>query len=161
MPISTSTAEQYTATADEYNDDFKEYKEKFGKLSDDDKLATLWYIYEGLGDERVENPDDNKESDSSSDLYNQLKDKSQDDQLQFMRDVLSGSSNDLTGKYNELSDTTKIALWYRLGQGMAENSVVNVPSDYNLSEEGKELVSSMNSNSFEQSYIFMRDVIVG
>ena len=160
MSISTSTAEKSQHDASDYTDDFKAYKEKFNKLSGDDKLATLWYIYEGLGDERIENPDDNKESDSSSELYNQLKDKSQDDQLQFMRDVLSGTENDLTGQYNELSDTTKIALWYRLGDGMVSDSVVNVPSDYTLSDEGKDLVSKMNANSFEQSYIFVRDVLV-
>ncbi len=161
MPISTSTADQSKHDASDYTDDFAEYKEQFGKLSADDKLTTLYKIYDGLGDSRIENPDDNKESDSSSELYNQLKDKSQDDQLQFMRDALSGSDNALTGQYNELSDTTKIALWYRLAQGMDKNDVVGLPSDYSLSDEGKDLVSKMNSNSFEQSYIFVRDVVVG
>lgn len=161
MPISTSTADKSQHDAADYTDDFKEYKEQFGKLSDDDKLATLYEIYGGLGDSRIENPDENKESDSSLELYNQLKDKSQDDQLQFMRDVLSGSSNDQMSQYNELTDTTKVALWYRLAQGMDKNNVVGLPSDYSLSDEGKDLVSKMNDNSFEQSYIFVRDVIVG
>ncbi|MGC1308224.1 MAG: orange carotenoid protein N-terminal domain-containing protein [Phormidesmis sp.] len=138
-----------------------EYKQIFDSLSADDKLATLWYVYDGLGDERIENPDDNKESDSSSELYNQLKDKSNDEQLQFMRDVLSGESNNLTSSYSKLSETTKIALWYRLGQGMAEGSVIQVPSDYSLSDKAKELVEEINNISFEDSYVFVRNAIVG
>ncbi|MEM8502594.1 MAG: orange carotenoid protein N-terminal domain-containing protein [Cyanobacteria bacterium P01_D01_bin.1] len=139
----------------------EEYKQQFDALSADEKLATLWYVYDGIGEERLENPDDNKESDSSSDLYNQIKGKSEEEQLQFMRDVLSGESNDLTNAYNNLSNTTKVALWYRLGQGMAEGSVIQVPSDYDLSDQAKQLVQSVNDINFEQSYIFVRDAIVG
>lgn len=139
----------------------EEYKQQFDGLSADEKLATLWYVYEGLGEERLENPDDNKESDSSLDLYNQIKGKSEEEQLQFMRDVLSSESNDLTNAYSNLSNTTKIALWYRLGQGMAEGSVIQVPSDYDLSDTAKQLVQSVDALSFEQSYIFVRDAIVG
>lgn len=144
-----------------YNDDvFEQYKTQFKSLNDDDKLAALWYIYRGLGENAIENPDDNKEMDSSLELYDKVKAKSEEEQLQFMRNILSGTSNDLTSAYGELTSTTKIALWYRLGQGMAENAVVNVPSDYSLSDEAKELVGKLNDNSFEQSYIFLRDVLI-
>ena len=126
------------ATASDYTETQTEYKQKFDALGADEKLATLWYVYDGLGEERIENPDENKESDSSSELYNQIKEKSQEEQLQFMRDVLSGESNDSTSAYSDLSDTTKIALWYRLGQGMEEGSVIQVPSDYDLSDDAKQ-----------------------
>ncbi|EDX84507.1 Orange carotenoid protein, N-terminal domain protein [Synechococcus sp. PCC 7335] len=149
------------ATAADYTTSQKEQKQRFDALSADEKLATLWYVYEGLGEERLENPDDNKESDSSSDLYNQIKEKSKEEQLQFMRDVLSGEGNDLTNAYNNLSNTTKIALWYRLGQGMAKGSVIQVPGDYSLSNDAQQLVSAINEMSFEQSYLFVRDAIVG
>lgn len=149
------------ATTADYTTSQKEQKQQFDALSVDEKLATLWYVYEGIGEERLENPDDNKESDSSSDLYNQIKGKSKEEQLQFMRDVLSSEDNDLTNAYNNLSNTTKIALWYRLGQGMAEGSVIQVPDDYDLSNDAKKLVGAINEMSFEQSYLFVRDAIVG
>lgn len=149
------------ATAADYTKAQTEYKQQFDALNADEKLATLWYVYEGIGEERLENPDENKESDSSSDLYGQIKEKPQEDQLQFMRDVLSGESNNLTKAYNDLSDTTKIALWYRLGQGIAEGSVIQVPSDYDSSDQAKQLVDAINAISFEQTYIFVRDAIVG
>ena len=109
----------------------------------------------------LENPDANKEADSSSELYNKLSEKPAEEQLQFMRDVLSENNNPLISEYSKLSNTTKIALWYRLGQGMADGSVVSVPSDYTLSALAKELVNKFNSIDFEQRYIFMRNVILG
>lgn len=158
MAINTEVKDSSTT---EYKGTLSDSLKKFQSLSGDDKLAVLWRLYEGLGEDSIENPDDNKESDNSSDLYNQLKGKSEDDQLQFMRDVLSGESNDHTSAYSELSNTTKIALWYRLGQGMAEGSVIQVPDDYSLSSEAEELVSALDEIEFELKYNFMRDVLLG
>ncbi len=138
----------------------EQYKEQFQQLDADQQLAALWYVYESLGETIIENPDDNKESDSSTELYGRLKSKSNDEQLQFMRDVLSGQDNNLTSAYAKLSNTTKVALWYRLGEGMAEGSVVQVPSDYQLSNPAQELVSSISEIDFEQRYIFIRDVLL-
>lgn len=158
MSIKTEVQDSKT---EGYEGKLSDIEGKFQSLGGDDKLAVLWYIYDGLGETTIENPDDNKESDNSSDLFNQLKDKSEDEQLQFMRDVLSGESNDSTSAYSELSDTTKIALWYRLGQGMAQGSVIQVPGDYSLSGDAQEVVESINAIGFEQKYNFMRNVIVG
>lgn len=158
MPISTEVKDSKT---EGYEGKLSDIQNKFQALGGDDKLAVLWYLYDGLGETTIENPDDNKESDNSSDLFNQLKDKSQDDQLQFMRDVLSGESNDSTKAYQDLSNTTKIALWYRLGQGMAQGSVTQVPGDYSLPSDAKEVVDSLNAIDFEQKYNFMRNVLLG
>ncbi|MGB3767764.1 MAG: orange carotenoid protein N-terminal domain-containing protein [Phormidesmis sp.] len=158
MTINTEVKDSKT---EGYEGKLSGIEEKFQPLSGDDKLAVLWYVYDALGETTIENPDDNKESDSSSDLFGQLKNKSKDDQLQFMRDVLSGESNDATSAYQNLSNTTKVALWYRLGQGMAEGSVVQVPSDYNLPDEAQSVVSSLSEIDFEQKYNFIRNVLLG
>ena len=138
-----------------------QYKQQFQQLDADQRLAALWYIYDSLGETTIESPDDNKESDSSVALYDKLKAASKDEQLQFMRDVLSERSNDLTNAYAKLSNTTKVALWYRLGEGMSKGSVVQVPADYQLSGSAKDLVSKLSEIDFEQRYIFIRDVLLG
>lgn len=158
MPINTEVQDSKT---EGYEGKLSDIEEKFQALGGDDKLAVLWYLYDALGETTIENPDDNKESDNSSDLYKQLADKSKDDQLQFMRDVLSGESNDATSAYKNLSNTTKVALWYRLGQGMAEGSVIPVPDDYSLPSEAQGVVSSLSAIDFEQKYNFMRNVLLG
>lgn len=154
-----TTSERSNTT--EHKSAFPELEGQFSDLSTDDQLAVLWKVYQGLGETTIENPDDNKESDNSSDLYNQLKDKSQDDQLQFMRDVIDGNSNDHTNAYQALSNTTKVALWYRLGQGMSEGNVVQVPSDYKLSDEAQQVANTIGAINFDQQYIIMRDTILG
>ena len=158
MSISTEVKNSKT---EGYEGKLSDLQEKFQSLGGDDKLAVLWYLYDGLGETTIGNPDDNKESDNSSDLFNQLKEKSNDDQLQFMRDVLAGESNDSTKAYSNLSNTTKVALWYRLGKGMAAGSVTQVPGDYSLPGEAKEVVDSLNAIDFEQKYNFMRNVLLG
>ena len=137
-----------------------DYVQRFKSCSADEKLAILARLYHHIGEERIENPDDNKESDSSLELYNKLKGQSNDQQLQFMRDVVSNESNDLTSEYNQLSDTTKIATWYRLAQGMTDNSVVDVPDDYQLTGDAEEIARNIGSISFEQCYIFVRDALL-
>lgn len=158
MPINTEVQNSKT---EGYEGVLSDLQGKFQSLGSDDQLAVLWYAYDGLGETTVGDPDDNQESDSSSDLFNQLKDQSKDDQLQFMRDVLARKSNDNTKAYGDLSNTTKIALWYRLGQGMAKGSVVPVPDDYSLPSEAQEVVKSLNEIDFEQKYNFIRNILLG
>ncbi|MEL6351602.1 MAG: orange carotenoid protein N-terminal domain-containing protein [Cyanobacteria bacterium J06627_28] len=148
------------ATATQPRHGLSDYVQRFKACSADDKLAILARLYHHIGEERIENPDENKESDSSLALYNKLKEKHQTEQLQFMRDVVSNESNALTIEYNQLSDVTKIATWYRLGQGMTDRSVVDVPNDYQLSEDAEEIARNIGSISFEQCYIFVRDVLL-
>ena len=136
------------------------YKEQFEGLSTDDKLAVLYYMYKGLGEETIEKPDDNKESDSSLELYNTLKGQSEDEQLQFMKDALSDANNDHSDEYNQLSNTTKTALWYRLAQGMDNDNIVDIPGDYELSGEAKELADKLQQIDFEQIYIVTRDFLL-
>lgn len=160
----TQTAQQKQSGQPHY---LAEYVSDFNRLGGDSKLAALWSIYDGIGEHRIANPDENQAEDNASDLYATLSQKPQAEQLQFMRDVLaekpgnSSQSTDSIDEYNRLSNTSKIALWYRLGQGMEKNSVVQVPSDYELSEAAKSLVKRLNAIDFEQKYIFMRDVLLG
>ena len=155
----SSTIESTNTT--EHKSAFGDIETKFCALDADDKLAVLWQVYDGLGESVIEDPDDNQESDSSSDLYGQLAGKSKDDQLQFMHDVISGNNNDQTGAYSKLSNTTKVALWYRLGKGMSEGDVVQVPGDYKLSDKAQDVATDICAINFDQKYIIMRDTILG
>lgn len=148
------------ATTTEPRHGLANYVHKFKGCSADEKLAILWRIYNHIGGERIENPDDNKESDSSLALYNKLKGKSNDEQLQFMRDVVSNNSNDLTNEYSQLSETTQVAIWYRLAQGMSGGDVVPMPEDFTLSGEAQEVADNISAISFEQCYVFMRDALL-
>lgn len=147
MPVTTTLPEQYTET--------------FSRLSTDDKLAVLWYVYEAISREsRLEDPNNNTAPDNSSDLFDRIKGISQDDQLQLMRDLLEEKETDLTRAYYQLSNTTRIAFWYQLGQGMENSEVIGMPEDYELSADAKELVSELTATGFEQQYVFMRSALL-
>jgi hypothetical protein len=136
------------------------YSQTFKSLSVDDKLAVLWYLYIKIGDStKLEDPNDTA-PDSSQGLFNKLKQKSHEEQLKVMRDLLTGADTDVTREYNSLTNNTKLALWYQLAQGMQNSEVIQVPSSYQLSPEAKKLLSLVEPIGFEQQYVFLRDSLL-
>jgi hypothetical protein len=47
-----------------------------------------------------------------------------------------------------------------LAQGMENSTIVPVPSDYQLSEKAKELLSMLEPIDFELKYAFLRDALL-
>jgi hypothetical protein len=137
-----------------------EYAELFRNLSIDNQLALLWYLYVKIGGSvRPGNPEGTA-PDTSEGLFNKVKEKSHEEQLQIMRDLLTPSSTDIRREYDSLSNNTKLAFWYRLAQGMENSTIVPVPSDYQLSAQAKDLLSRLESIDFELQYNFLRDALL-
>ncbi|WP_341527829.1 orange carotenoid protein N-terminal domain-containing protein [Nostoc sp. UHCC 0302] len=137
-----------------------QFAELFRNISIDNQLALLWYLYIKMGGSaRPENPEGTA-PDTSEGLFNKVKEKSHEEQLQIMRDLLKPSSTDIRREYDSLSNNTKLAFWYRLAQGMENTTIVPVPSDYQLSAQAKELLSMLESIDFELQYTFLRDALL-
>jgi hypothetical protein len=137
-----------------------EYAELFRNLSIDNQLALLWYLYDKMGSSIDFGDPDGTAPDTSEGLFNKVKEKSHEEQLQIMRDLLTPSSTDIRKEYDSLSNNTKLAFWYRLAQGMENSTIVPVPSDYQLSEKAKELLSMLEPIDFELKYAFLRDALL-
>lgn len=136
------------------------YKETFQSLKVDDQLALLWHLYVKMGGStRPANPEDTA-PDSGEGLFNKVKEKFHQEQLQVMRDLLGGASTDITQEYHSLSNNTKLAFWYELARGMEESTIVQVPSDHQLSSEAQELISAVGALGFEDQYIFLRNSLL-
>ena len=106
----------------------EKYVETFNQLSTDDKLAALWHIYGFIcGESAMEEPNNNVAPDNSNQLFDRVKGLSGDEQLTLMRNMLEGTETDLTNAYNELTNTTRLAFWYQLAQGMERSDIVQVP----------------------------------
>ncbi|MEH2071462.1 MAG: orange carotenoid protein N-terminal domain-containing protein [Nostoc sp.] len=145
---------QYTQSAP------PEYAELFRNLSIDNQLALLWYLYVKMGSSTRPGNPEGTAPDTSEELFNQVKEKSHEEQLQIMRDLLTPSSTDIRREYDSLSNNTKLAFWYRLAQGMENSTIVPVPSDYQLSAQAKELLSMLEAVDFEVQYVFLRDALL-
>lgn len=147
MPTTITLPEQYTDT--------------FNQLTTDDKLAALWHIYGFICSESaMKEPNNNTAPDSSDDLFGRTQDLSQDEQLALMRNLLEGTDTELTQKYNALTNTTRLAFWYQLAQGMERSDIIQVPEDYEMSDEAQSLVAELEPIGFEQQYVFLRSVLL-
>lgn len=143
-----------------YTSQAAKHAETFKRLSVDDRLAVLWYVYGFICSESGMKEPNGTAPDNSDELFNKAKGLSQDEQFLLMRDLLKGRSTDIAREYNSLTNNTKLAFWYQLAQGMERSEIIEAPSDYQPSPEAKALVSALKPIGFEQQFVFLRDSLL-
>jgi len=133
----------------------------FQSLGVDEQLALFWFIYKEMGDSIT--PAAPQASTVSPDiaegLFNQIKEKSQEEQLQFQRDLINKADTEYTRMYGSMSDTTKLLVWYRLAQGMDSGTIIPMPPNYELSSEAKQVLEQIKELEFEQQITTLRDYV--
>jgi hypothetical protein len=137
-----------------------DYAERFRNLSVDNQLALLWHLYTKMGGSERPGDPEGTAPDTSEGLFEKVKNKSQDEQLQIMRDLLTPNTSEIRQEYDALSNNTKLAFWYRLAQGMEGSTVVGVPGEFQLSAQGQELLADLEPVGFEIQYVFLRDALL-
>lgn len=147
-------APNYTQTVPE------QASELFRNLTVDNQLALLWHLYIKMGGSIRPGDPEGTAPDTSEGLFDKVKEKSHEEQLQIMRDLLTPTSTDIRQEYDLLSNNTKLAFWYRLAQGMENSTIVPVPSDFQLSAQAKELLSMVDDIDFEKQYVFLRNALL-
>ena len=130
-------------------------------LDIDEQLAVLWYVYRDIVKENVtpeaERPDENLEK--SSDLIEQVKQMSPEDQLQVQRDLLIGKDRAEFQTYKDYSSNQKLFFWYCLASEMERGNAVQVPDDYQLSPDAQQLLDSVKELGFSNQLVFIKDVV--
>lgn len=131
------------------------------KLDVDEQLALFYFIYKEMGDSIT--PAAPGASTASADiaegLFNQIKEKSQEEQLQFQRDLINKGDTEYTRMYGSMSDTTKLLFWYRLAQGMDNNTIIPMPPNYEISSQSQEILNQIKGIDFEQQITLFRDYV--
>ncbi|MBD0388630.1 MAG: Orange carotenoid protein [Nostoc sp. C3-bin3] len=146
-----------TYTADEAT---KPALQAFQGFDVDTQLALLWFGYLDLKEQLNPAPPASVETPAKA-VFDQIQDKSKEEQLQAQRDIISGAANNITQAYNALSPNAKLDVWLLLAQGMDNGSVIQVPSDYQLPGETDEFVAMIKKLEFEQRVNFMLSVVQG
>jgi hypothetical protein len=130
-------------------------------LSRDEQLAVLWFLYQDFVKDNI-SPEAEREGENleeANSLIDSIKKMSPDDQLQIQKDILAGSDREEFSTYKSYSSNQKLFFWYQLAAEMEQGSVVEFPSDYQLSNEGQELLKSLKIIGFSQQLTFIRDVL--
>lgn len=132
----------------------------FEQLSVDDQLALLWYIYTKMGQSVTPAAPDAASPDIAEGLFNQVVALSPEDQLTTMRDIANKANTQISREYGSLSANTKLAFWYRLAQGMDNDTIIRMPPNYNLSDEAQTLLGAVQTMAFEQQITFLRQSVM-
>ncbi|HEY9627847.1 MAG TPA: orange carotenoid protein N-terminal domain-containing protein [Coleofasciculaceae cyanobacterium] len=133
----------------------------FQSLDVDQQLALFYFLYKEMGESVTPAaPGASTVSpEVAESLFNQVKDLSFEEQLQLQRDLITGKNSLLAREYGAFSDTTKLLFWYRLAQGMDAQQVVPMPPEYQLSEQGKQLLGQITGLEFQQQITLFRNIV--
>ena len=139
----------------------EDYINQLKSISSDDQLAVLWFLYKDIVKGKItpEAEREGEELGKANSLVDNIKGMSQDEQLQVQKDILAGSDREEFNTYKSYSSNQRLFFWYQLAAEMEQGSVVEFPSDYQLSSEGKELLNSLETVGFDQQLAFMRNAV--
>ena len=135
-------------------------KQALKTLNVDDQLGLLWFVYTKLGNSITPAAPGASGSEIAQGLFNQVKELPHQEQLQAMRDIASKANTQISRQYGSLSPETKLAFWYFLAQGMETNTIIPVPSDYELPQAGKDLLTKIEGLSFQEQIDFLRGAVL-
>lgn len=135
-------------------------KQAFKGLNVDDQLGLLWVVYTKLGNSITPAAPGASGSEIAQGLFNQVKELPHKQQLQVMRDIASNANTLISREYGSLSPETKLAFWYFLAQGMENGTIIPMPEDYELSQQGQSLLGQLESMEFNQQIDFLRGAVL-
>ncbi len=134
----------------------------FNRLSADEKLGVLWFIYEEMGRGAVTPAATGAARlQFAEGLLAQMKALSPNEQLAFMRDLVNQARTPMSRSYGVLTNNTKLAFWYQLAEMMKAGDVIGVPSTYKLSRSVSEVYSRILTLEFGQQITILRQAVVG
>ena len=139
----------------------EDYINQLKSISSDDQLAVLWFLYKDLVKDKItpEAEREGEELGKANSLVDKIKGMSQDEQLQVQKDILAGSDREEFNTYKSYTSNQRLFFWYQLAAEMEQGSVVEFPSDYQLSSEGQDLLNSLETVGFDQQLAFMRNAV--
>lgn len=131
----------------------------FKSLSVDDQLAVLWFAYTEMGRSITPAATGAARLQLAEGLLNQIIKMSPNEQLQVMRDLAAKNNTQVARSYGILSANTKLAFWYELSELMVKGFVVAMPSNYQLSRDGSQVLQALKELDFGQQITVLRKIV--
>ncbi len=128
-------------------------------LSVDEQLALLWFIHTEVGNSITSVETGPARLHLFAGLLNQIELMSNEEQLQVMRDLIAQKNTQISRSYSILNNNTKLAFWYELSELMIQGIVIPIPTEYELSQQGKEAIKILKKLGFAQQITVLRKVV--
>lgn len=132
----------------------------FDQLSVDDQLALLWYAYTEMGRTITPAAPGAARLQFAEGMLNQIKQMSEADQMQAMRDLASRADTPISRSYGYFSVNTKLAFWYELGELMKQGLVARVPTGYQMSRGVEAVLEAIKKLDPGQQITVLRNTVV-
>ncbi|HEY9620324.1 MAG TPA: orange carotenoid protein N-terminal domain-containing protein [Crinalium sp.] len=154
---------------------------KFKQLDVKDQLLVLASTYLDVKGSLSSQPAAGSNANDVGELLNQVKEMRQENQLEFLQDVLSDRQSDADrveldphpskamvelmpgvkpplSRYRDLDQNSRLAFWYAFGREMESQIAPNVQS-FTYSEQGKDVINSLKSLSVDEKVAFLNHLV--
>jgi hypothetical protein len=150
----------------------------FKRLPVDDQIAAMGYLYQEIGGSLISS---DMASKKVEEVVKQVTEMREGSQVEFLQDILSDTDRDEVvldihpskamaqlipgdgveppiAEYEGLNPNERLAVWYNLASKMGD-SMAALPSDYSLSSEAQELLTSLKSYETEEKLQFLSQIV--
>ncbi|MBF2003010.1 MAG: orange carotenoid protein [Synechococcales cyanobacterium M58_A2018_015] len=131
--------------------------ESYGKLSGDEKLALLYYLYEAMGESITPAAPTAADPNLAPVLLGDFYNLSHDDQLAVMRQIANGEDSEYSRAYGALTPNNQLMVWFAWAQAMGK-SVVDLPGDYQPAQGVTELLDQLKGLDFQEQISVLREI---
>ncbi len=132
----------------------------FDQLNVDDQLALLWYAYTEMGRSITPAAVGAARLQFAEGILNQIKQMSNANQTQVMRDLANRANTPISRTYGFFSVNTKLAFWYELGELMKQGLVAPIPPGYQMSSGVKAVLEAIQKLDSGQQITVLRNTVV-
>lgn len=129
----------------------------FDALDTDAKLAWFYLVYKKMGDSITPAAPTAAEPELAPRLLGDYYELSDDEQLAIMRQIANKEDTEYSRAYGALKENNQLMVWYAWAQAMGD-TVVGMPSNYQVSDPIKNLLSQTEGLEFEDQISIFRTI---
>ncbi|MEH2249663.1 orange carotenoid protein N-terminal domain-containing protein [Nostoc sp.] len=129
----------------------------FNALDTDAKLAWFYLVYKKMGDSVTPAAPAAAEPELSPILSEDYFKLSDEEQLAIMRDIVNRKDTEHSRAYGAIKENNQLLVWYAWAVAMGD-TVVDLPSSYQLTKEINDLLSQIEGLEFEEQMSVFRTI---
>lgn len=127
------------------------------RLSTDEKLALLYFVYEKMGDSITPAAPIAAEPELAPVLLDDFYQLSDDEQLNIMRAIVNRDDTPYSRAYGALTANNQLVVWYAWAMSMGD-TIVDIPEAYQATQATSNVLGQIEKLDFENQISVLRAV---